>query len=61
MQRTEDPQIKQAQYVDNKHEQKFWEEHILGDDEPMKLVKTLLFMCGKYFGIRGGEEQHNFQ
>ena len=59
MQKTEDPKINKAKNISNVEENKLWENNILGDDEPMKLVKTLLFMCGKYFGIRGGDELRN--
>jgi integrase len=59
LQRSEDPQKKQAQWVTPEKENQLWDMKVLGDDEPLKLVRTLLFMCGKYFGIRGGDELRN--
>ena len=56
MQKTENPQKNQAQHVDPEIERQLWEHGKLDDDEPFMLIYTLQLMCGKYLGIRGGDE-----
>lgn len=43
------------------HEEKLWEKNILGDEKPLQLVRTLLFLCGKYFNVTGGDELRNLR
>lgn len=52
---------KQAQYITPDLESNLWEKGVMGDDTPSKLLNTLLFMCGKYFGLRGGDELRNIR
>ena len=56
MQKTENPQKNQAQHVDPEIERQLWEHGKLDDDELFMLIYTLQLMCGKYLGIRGGDE-----
>ena len=43
------------------HEQILWDKGILGEDTPDKLRKTVFFLIGVRFGLRGIKEQHSLQ
>ena len=38
-------------------ERNLWNNKLLGRDLSTKLMKTLFFLVGKFFGLRGGREQ----
>ena len=38
-----------------------WKEGVLGDSDPKPLLNTLVFMFGKYFSFRSGEEHRQLQ
>lgn len=50
---------KQATIITLEQESELWEKGILGDDTPEKLVRTVFWMIGLHFGLRGGEEHRN--
>lgn len=48
-------QTKTAGVVSTTDEERLWET-VLGDDTPKKLLRTLFFLNGLHFALRGGEE-----
>lgn len=38
-----------------------WKEGVLGDSDPKALLNTLVFMFGKYFSFRSGEEHRQLK
>lgn len=42
-------------------ENKLWDKKILGDHNPTVLVRTLLYLNGKNFALRGGEEHRRLR
>ena len=52
---------KQAEAVDEEHEEIFWAKGLLGSDTPKKLVETLLFLFGKNFALRSRDEHRRLQ
>ncbi|KXJ18901.1 Zinc finger MYM-type protein 3 [Exaiptasia diaphana] len=45
----------------NEHEEKLWDLKLLGSHTPDVLLDTLLFLIGKNFGLRSGNEHRNLQ
>ena len=43
------------------HEQVLYEEGILGEDSPDKLMQTVFFLIGVRFGLRGLKEQYELR
>lgn len=52
---------KQAEVVNEEHEEMFWKKGLLGSDTPRKLVETLLFLIGKNFALRSRDEHRRLQ
>ena len=50
---------KQAGMIKEEDEKKLIALGILGQHSPQALLHTLLFECGKLFGLRGGKELRN--
>ena len=48
-------------YISEDHEQILWEKGILGEDHPDKLRKTIFFLIGVWFSLRGLKEQHDLR
>ena len=48
-------------YIGEEHEKTLWEKGILGEDNPDKLRKTIFFLVGVWFGLRGLKEQHDLR
>ena len=50
---------KRADCISEDTEEKLWEENVLGDDTPAKLVDTLVFCFGLNFALRSGQEHRD--
>ena len=48
--------IKQAEPILQEEEEIMWKKGLLGDKDPKTLLYTLVFLFGKFFGLRSGEE-----
>jgi hypothetical protein len=53
------PYRKRADAISVNDEGKMWEEGILGTETPDTVINTLLFLTGKLFALRGGQEQRD--
>jgi len=51
--------IKQAEPIAVHEEEITWEKGVLGESDPKTLLSTLLFLIGKYFSLRSGEEHRS--
>ena len=47
---------KQAEVISPEVEERLWNEGVLGDDTPKKLLDTLAFCFGLNFALRSGQE-----
>jgi len=47
--------------ITEEQEEKLWKDGFLGTDSPKKLLRTLFYMVGKFFGLRGGREQRELE
>ena len=56
LQAEEDPTIKQAKEIPLHVEEDLFCKGVLGDSSPETLLRTLLWLTAKYFGLRGGQE-----
>ena len=52
---------KRADCISEDTEEKLWEENVLGDDTPAKLVDTLVFCFGLNFALRSGQEHRDLR
>ena len=50
---------RQADVISHSAEEKMWSDGVLGDDEPEKLINTLLFLNGLHFALRSGQEHRS--
>ena len=48
-------------YISEEYEQILWEKGILGEAHPDKLRKTIFFLVGVQFSLRGLKEQHDLR
>ena len=55
------PGRQERDYISKEHEEILWEKGILGEDNPEKLRKTIFFLVGVRFGLRGCKEQHDLR
>jgi hypothetical protein len=59
LQSKQDPFRKKASAVSENDEEKLWLSGALGTHSPRVLLDTLVFMVGKIFALRGGDEHRN--
>lgn len=52
---------KQSEVFTVEMEKRLWEQKLLGDHNPKVLVRTILFLNGKNFALRGGEEHRTLR
>ena len=52
---------KRAEVIPDELEEQLWEEGILGDDTPDKLLDTLVYCLGLQFALRSGREHRNIR
>ncbi len=52
---------KQAQPITLQQEEEMWQNGILGNDTPEKLVNTLLYLIGIYFALHAYDEHKNLK
>ena len=50
---------KQAEPIMPHEEERMWAKGVLGDSDPKTLLHTLVFLFGKFFALRSGEEYRN--
>ena len=50
-----------ASAISPSQEDLLWERGVLGKNTPKTLVRTIFFLCGKFFGLRGGHEQRDLE
>ena len=50
---------RQAGVITIEQEAELWERGILGSDNPEKLLRTVFWIIGLHFGLRGGDEHRN--
>ncbi len=50
---------KQAELIMLHEEEIMWEKEVLGDQDPKSLLHTLVFLFGKFFALRSGEEHRS--
>ena len=50
---------KQAEVITEAEEEKLWNSGQLGDDTPMKLINTLVYLNGLHFALRSGKEHRD--
>ena len=51
--------VKQAEFIDDDKEDRLWQNKTLGDDSPVKLVHTVIYLAGINFCARGRTELRN--
>ena len=52
---------KSSDVISLKHEDKLFNEGILGEDSPMQLLNTVIYMVGLHCALRGGSEHSNLR
>ena len=52
---------RQAEVISSDLENKLWNDHLLGDDTPQKLLDTLVFVLGLNLALRSGKEHRNLK
>ena len=53
--------VKQAKPISGDEEEILWSKGLLGEDDPRTLVTTLVYLFGKYFSLRSGEEHRELR
>ena len=53
--------VKQAKPISGDEEEILWSKGLLGEDDPRTLVNTLVYLFGKYFSLRSGEEHRELR
>ena len=51
----------QAEFIDMNHENQIWAMGVLGEDSPVKLHNTVLFLLGINLGLRAGNEHYDLR
>ena len=51
----------EREFVSHEHEEILWQKNILGDSNPDQLRRTVFFMVGSRFGLRGRKEHHDLR
>ena len=54
-------EIKHIPLITKEEENKLWEQGILGDSSPQSLVRSVFYMNGKNFCLRGGKEHRELK
>ena len=52
---------KSAEIISNDVEENMWNESVMGEDNPAKLVDTLVYCFGLNFALRSGDELRNLR
>ena len=52
---------KQAEPIAPHEEEVMWEKGVLGDQDAKSLLHTLVFLFGKFFALKSGEEHRNLR
>ena len=52
---------KQAQVISEDLEESLWEENVLGEDTPKKLLDTMVYLLGVNFALRSGKEHRSLR
>ena len=52
---------KQAQVISEDLEEGLWEEKVLGEDTPKKLLDTMVYLLGVNFALRSGKEHRSLR
>ena len=50
---------KSSDIISLEHEDRMFNQGILGDDSPLKLLRTMIYMMGMHCALRGGVEHSN--
>ena len=50
-----------TQEITEEEEELLWEKGILGSSTPQQLIKTLFYLIGVHFALRGGQEHHQLR
>ena len=53
--------VKQAKPISGDEEEILWSKGLLGEDDPRTLANTLVYLFGKYFSLRSGEEHRELR
>ena len=53
--------VKQAKPISGDEEEVLWSKGLLGEDDPRTLVITLVYLFGKCFSLRSGEEHRELR
>ena len=53
--------VRQAQFISKGMEMDLFQEKILGDDDPEKLLHTVYILLGNFFALRSREEHVNLR
>ena len=52
---------RQAQVITEEMEDTLWAKGLLGDDNPVKLLDTLVYVLGLHLALRGRDEHRNLR
>ena len=51
----------ECEFVSHEHEEILWSKGVLGESNPDQLRKTIFFLIGSRFGLRGRKEHHDLR